>query len=354
MLFPLTLLTLASAISASPLAATAASDETPIPVILWHGLGDNYAADGIKDVIALIEETNPGTFVYPIHLADDASGDRSASFLGNTTEQIAKACADIAAHPILSTAPALDAVGFSQGGLFLRAYVERCNTPPVRSLVTFGSPHNGIADYAPCGTTDWLCKGAMALLHTNTWSNFVQSRLVPAQYYRDLDSETGRPSDSYLDSSNLLADINNERLLKNTTYAKNIAKLDNFVLYEFANDTTVLPKESEWFAEVNVTSAEVTPLKKRAIYKEDWLGLKALDEKGGLIFKTAPGGHMQLTDKVLVDAFKTYFGPKTLGKATMKKAVKSVKPCHKKEGKKAHKQEHEETGFVIQVESLEL
>lgn len=319
MLLPITLLTLTTAISASPLIQTAASDDTPLPVILWHGLGDNFAADGIASVISLIEETNPGTFVYPIRLADDASGDRSASFLGNTTEQIAKACADIAAHPILSTAPALDAVGFSQGGLFLRAYVERCNSPPVRSLVTFGSPHNGIADFAPCGPTDWLCKGAMALLRTNTWSSFVQSRLVPAQYYRDVDPETGRPSDSYLESSNLLADINNERALKNKQYAKNIAKMENFVLYEFANDTTVLPKESEWFAEVNVTSAEVTPLKKRALYKEDWIGLRALDEKGGLVFKTAPGQHMQLTDEVLVEAFKTYFGPEKSNKMVLYK-----------------------------------
>jgi len=310
MKLPLTVLALTTAISASPLTkTTTASDDTPLPVILWHGLGDNYAADGINDVAALIEETHPGTFVYPIRLAEDPSGDRSASFLGNTSEQIAKACADIAAHPILSTAPAIDALGFSQGGLFLRGYVERCNTPPVRSLVTFGSPHNGIADYTPCGATDRLCKGAMALLHVNTWSSFVQSRLVPAQYYRTLDEDTGLPTDEYLEYSNLLADLNNERALKNKTYAKNIAKLENFVLYEFANDTTVLPKESEWFAEVNITSAEVTPLKKRDLYKEDWLGLRSLDEKGGLVFKTAPGGHMQLSEEVLGQAFKKYFGP---------------------------------------------
>lgn len=352
MLLAILLLMLTTAISALPLISTAASDDTPLPVILWHGLGDNYAADGISEVVSLIEETNPGTFVYPISLADDASGDRSASFFGNTTEQIAQVCADIAAHPILSSAPALDAVGFSQGGLFLRAYVERCNSPPVRSLVTFGSPHNGIADFASCGPTDWLCKGGMALLRGQPWSSFVQSKLVPAQYYRDVDPETGRPSDSYLEFSNLLADINNERALKNKQYAKNIAKMENFVLYEFANDTTVLPKESEWFAEVNVTSAEVTPLKKRAIYKEDWLGLRALDEKGGLIFKTAPGQHMQLTDEVLVDAFKTYFGPEKSGKMVVYKGVK--KPCHKKGSKKSGKKEPIAAEPTIQIANLEL
>lgn len=257
----------------------------------------------------LIQDIHPGTFVYPIRLAEDPSGDRSATFLGNTTEQIAMVCEDLANHPILSTAPAVDAVGFSQGGLFLRAYVERCNFPPVRSLVTYGSPHNGIAAYAGCGTTDWLCKGAMALLHSNTWSSFVQSRLVPAQYYRDLDPETGLPSEDYLEYSNLLADINNERELKNTTYAANLASLSHLVMFAFAEDTTVVPKESEWFADVNSTSEEVTYLKDRKLYKEDWIGLKALDKKGGLVFKTAPGEHMRLTDKVLNGTFKEYFGP---------------------------------------------
>jgi palmitoyl-protein thioesterase len=43
-----------------------------------------------------------------------------------------------------------DGIGFSQGGLFLRAYAEKCNQPAVRRLITFGSPHNGkqnVLDY---------------------------------------------------------------------------------------------------------------------------------------------------------------------------------------------------------------
>jgi palmitoyl-protein thioesterase len=70
-----------------------------------------------------------------------------------------------------------------------------------------------------------------------------------------------------------------------------------------------VPKETAWFADVNLTSAEITPLKERDVYKEDWLGLKKLDKKGGLIFESTPGEHMRLTDEVLIDAFKTYFGP---------------------------------------------
>jgi len=33
-------------------------------------------------------------------------------------------------------------------------------------------------------------------------------------------------------------------------------------------------------------------LEKRKIYKEDWIGLKILDEKNGLVFLEAEGGHV--------------------------------------------------------------
>ena len=277
------------------------NNDTPLPLIIWHGLGDNYAADGIASVAELAEKVNPGTFVYVIRLDEDATADRTATFFGNVTTQIEKVCADLATHPILSTAPAVDALGFSQGGQFLRGYIERCNFPPVRSLVTFGSQHNGISEFQACGATDWVCHGAQGLLRSNTWSSFVQSRLVPAQYFRD-----PMQYEQYLDSSNFLADINNERVLKNKTYKENLEKLEQFVMYMFEDDETVIPKESGWFAEVEDT--KVTPLKERDIYKEDWIGLKTLDKKGALKFLTTPGGHMSLSDKLLKKVFKEFYG----------------------------------------------
>ncbi|KAK4169882.1 palmitoyl-protein thioesterase 1 [Cladorrhinum sp. PSN259] len=277
-------------------------DDTPLPVVIWHGLGDTYNADGMRQVAELADKINPGTLVYPIRMDDSAARDRYDSFVGNLTEHVEKACADIAAHPILSTAPAIDAVGFSQGGQFLRAYVERCNKPPVRSLVTFGSQHNGIIRFRDCAVTDWVCRVAMAVLKGSPWSGTVQSKLVPAQYFRDPEE-----LDQYLEHSNFLADINNERALKNVEYKKNIAKLENFVMYMFDEDTTVIPKETSWFEEV--IGEEATPLRARKLYTEDWLGLRELDRKGGLKFRTAPGEHMQLSEEILSEAFGDFFGP---------------------------------------------
>ena len=244
--------------------------------------------------------------MYYIRLGPDPSADRTATFLGNLTEHIAQVCEDLAAHPILSTAPAINGLGFSQGGQFLRAYVERCNNPPVANLVTFGSQHNGIAEFQNCKAGDWLCQGAQALLKGNTWSNFVQSRLVPAQYFRKEEE-----LDKYLESSNFLADVNNERALKNETYKTNLMKLEKFAMYMFSEDITVIPKESAWFSEVNATTGEETKLKDRQLYKEDWLGLKALDQAGKLDFLIAEGGHMVLSEELLNATFKRYFAPRT-------------------------------------------
>jgi palmitoyl-protein thioesterase len=310
-LLPLSTLLLLTQTLASPLSRT---ESKPLPLLIWHGLGDNYAADGLHEVGDLANKTNPGTYVYYIRLDEDPGTDRTATFLGNVTEQIAQVCRDISEHDVLSQAPELNAIGFSQGGQFLRGLVERCgDTIKIRNLVTFGSQHNGIAKYQICKDGDWLCKGYIGLLKANTWGTWVQSHLVPSQYFKATNDSTGEPTSDYLDNSNFLADINNERVLKNVTYAKNLADLDNFVMYLFEDDTTVIPKESGWFAYTNGTDGSVTELRKRDIYKEDWIGLKKLDEKGGLHFKTTEGGHMQLGEKVLTEVFETWFAPGKTG-----------------------------------------
>lgn len=283
-------------------------DNIPIPVIVWHGLGDSVLNDGLKSIADFIESIYPGTYVHLISPVENPSSDKSATFFGNLTTQIDYVCTTLAADPILSAVPAVDAVGFSQGGQFLRGYIERCGhwAPKVRNLLTFGSQHNGIAEFQKCkSSTDLICQAANALLKSSTvWSQYIQSHLVPAQYYRNIDD-----FEQYLEFSNFLPDVNNERKHKNITYKENLAALENFVMVVFEDDQTVIPKESGWFAEVNATDSRVTNLTDRAIYKEDWIGLKQLDEKGGLVFESVKGGHMELHDKDLKRLFKRYFGP---------------------------------------------
>ncbi|KAI7089397.1 palmitoyl-protein thioesterase 1 precursor [Hortaea werneckii] len=284
----------------------------PLPLLIWHGLGDTYDADGLRETGKLVEQLHPGTYVYYVRVAESSTEDRTGTFFGNITTQIAQVCKDIHSDSNLTGKDGeirADALGFSQGGQFLRGLLERCDGLSFRSLVTFGSQHNGIQQFPACSDYDFLCKGATNLIKGNAWTDYVQNRVVPAQYYRTLNDSTGLPTQDYLQHSNFLADVNNERSARSQVYADQVASMENFVMYVFEEDVTVIPKESGWFAEVNGTTGEVTPLRERQMYKEDWLGLKRLDEKGGLELKKHPNGHMQLEDKILVDAFQTYFGP---------------------------------------------
>ncbi|KAF1345081.1 Alpha/Beta hydrolase protein [Delphinella strobiligena] len=310
-------LSLAAALTSAPAppintAATPSTNATtkPLPLIIWHGLGDRYDADGIASVAALAQQLHPGTYVYPIRLSPDGSTDSRSTFFGNMTTYLTSVCANLTSDPLLSsTNTRVDALGFSQGGQFLRGLLERCEGVRVRSLVTFGSQHNGIAKFQECGTWDLLCRGAMAAVKGNAWGEWVQGNIVPAQYYREVNESTGLGSEEYVLHSNFLADVNNEGETKNRVYRRRLAGLERFVMYVFEEDKTVLPKESGWFADVNATSLEVTELRNRTMYKEDWLGLRELDEKDALVFRTAPGAHMRLTDKVLTEAFNDFFGP---------------------------------------------
>lgn len=165
--------------------------------------------------------------------------------------------------------------------------MERCNDPPVRSLITWGSQHFGINDLPDCESDMFWCRQAQNLIRWGVWNPWVQSHVIQAQYFRDT-----RRLDQYLEHSAFLADINNERADKNPEYKKRLATLERFVMIRFANDTTVRPLGSSWFDDVNAKGGQVA-LREHPIYTEDWLGLRELDEQGRLLRESLPGQHMQ-------------------------------------------------------------
>nr|POE67119.1 palmitoyl-protein thioesterase 1 [Quercus suber] len=308
----------------------------PLPLLIWHGLGDKFDNPGLADVSDLVQRIHPGTPVHIIRLGETGDADRTATFFGNVSAQIAQVCHDLLHDPVLApfhhpntSSLAVNALGFSQGGQFLRGLLQRCEPLRVRTLVTFGSQHNGIAQFQRCTSTwDYVCRAASALLQSNAFSATAQRRVVPAQYFRpyraltssssssavaDDDDDDDDDDDAYLAHSAFLADVNNERPRKNPRYAARIAALRRFVMFVFADDQTVLPRESGWFADVDASpdaaKRVVTPLRERTLYKEDWLGLRALDERGGLVFREVPGRHMEFREGVLEDTIREFFAP---------------------------------------------
>ncbi|KAF8626861.1 hypothetical protein AX15_004681 [Amanita polypyramis BW_CC] len=188
------------------------------------------------------------------------------------------------------------------GGQFLRAYVERYNQPPVNNLITFGSQHMGISDVPLCSTYDFLCQVARRAVKGAVYGHWAQENLVQAQYFRD-------PSnyEAYLSSNHFLASINNEVMdQKNDTYAHNLSSLNKLVLVVFTEDKTVVPKESSLFGSEVVEeallggqaaislSSTIVPMRMQRLYVEDWIGLRTLDERGGVVLENCEGAHMEL------------------------------------------------------------
>lgn len=77
-----------------------------------------------------------------IRTNEDGGADSKETLFGNMNSMLAKVADDLKALDELKGG--FDAVGLSQGGVFMRAYVERYGLeegyPKVRNLITLGSP----------------------------------------------------------------------------------------------------------------------------------------------------------------------------------------------------------------------
>jgi len=243
----------------------------------------------------LIEDQIPGIYVYSVMVGDSIEQDKRSGFIGNVNDQLEQVYGKIKNDPKLSGG--FDAIGFSQGGQFLRGLVERYNDPPVRNLISIGGQHQGVFGFPDCDPEKWdLCETIRDLLDI-AYLPTVQNISVQAQYWQDPTRQ-----DVYTNASIFLADINNQKEEKSAVYKKHLESVDNFVLVLFENDTVVIPRESEWFAFYTPgQDQEITDLKDSQIYKEDWIGLKTLDETGRLAFLQTPGNHLDFTDEWFIE-----------------------------------------------------
>jgi len=278
-----------------------AAGATPRPLVLWHGLGDSHASPGMVEFASMIQDIHPGIFIHSVYIEKELDKDRQAGFYGNVNEQLDSVSQQLAAIPELKAG--FDGIGFSQGGQFLRAYVERYNSPPIHNLLTFGSQHMGISDIPICRPLDLLCQAARRATKQAVYSPWAQANLVQAQYFRD-------PAnlDTYLSANTFLTSINNEDpLYRNQTYADNFASLNTLVLILFTQDKTVVPKESSWFGSEVIddefiseqrvlSSRSIIPMHLQPLYVEDWIGLRRLDEQGAVVFEICEGEHMRIGD----------------------------------------------------------
>ncbi|KAF9562917.1 hypothetical protein EC968_005046 [Mortierella alpina] len=284
----LSLATLAACAGSATTTTAAAGPISLKPIVFYHGMGDSAHSKGMVQVFESIQDIAPGIFIHSISLAASESDDQRAGFFGNVNNQVEQVCEQLKA--ITELKDGFNAVGFSQGGQFLRAYVQRCDGPPVHNLVTVGSQHGGVSDIPGCvQAEDASCRLMRTIARRGVYSGYVRDHIVQAQYYKD-----PRNIERYLERNIFLPDINNELVIKNATYAKRLSSINKLVMFMFEDDITVKPKETAWFGFEN-ENGEIIDLEDQDQYKQDWLGLKTMDHTGKLVFDVLEGEHMQFS-----------------------------------------------------------
>ena len=280
--------------------------ETPAHVVVfWHGMGD-YGADensmGVLQRAALDAVGEETTCVKSLMFGASASRDRWAGYVGHVNAQVDAVCELLASDRAVKHAQGYHGYGFSQGGQFMRAVVERCaSRVKAKTLVTFGAQHMGVESIPGCGddgdaptmTCKWLNRAASSV-SASAWARW---NVVQAQYFRD--TRTHESYQRYLETNVFLPEINNEgQDNENVEYRNAMASLEKLVCVMFENDDMVYPKESSWFGSRVIGVGNRTTVvpydQNESIYAS--LGLDALDADGRIELILVPNArHLEFT-----------------------------------------------------------
>jgi len=240
----------------------------------------------------LIEKNMTGSsYVHSLMIGKNVIEDETNGFFLNVNDQITMACGLIKNDTNLANG--YNAMGFSQGGQFLRAVAQRCPEPPMLNLISIGGQHQGVFGLPKCpmNITPKLCDEIRQLLNLGAYNSIVQDRLVQAEYWHDPLNEK-----EYRDVSVFLADINQEKTY-NDAYRTNLLKLKNLVLVKFNQDSMVVPIDSEWFGFYDPGQEKtIYQMEQSVLYTNDTLGLQTLDKSGRVHKLAVDGDHLQFSD----------------------------------------------------------
>lgn len=165
-----------------------------------------------------------------------------------------------------------------------------CNNPPVKNLITFGSPHAGTADIPACDKESVSCSLMRSIVKNGVYWNWIQNSIVQAQYYK-----TWQNLDRYYKANIFLPDLNQEGpfITLKKEYRERLLSLERLVLVRFINDTIIKPRDSAWFSFFD-ESGQIKDIHDQDWYKNDTLGIKSLDASDRIEFLSLPGTHMQI------------------------------------------------------------
>jgi len=249
-----------------------------IPTVLMHGIVGE--AEQLSHTRDLLSKYFPGMYTVSIEIGNFPKFD---SVFMSLDEQIDSFCKQLASDKNLTNG--INLIGYSQGGVIARSYLERCNNPPVINFISWVSPQGGQFGVPNLGN---LSSDALDdIFDCCAYDEGVQDLFSFASYWRD-----PWQLDNYVEYCQVLPDINNERSKKNASYKKNILNLKNFVYSYSEVDVTLKPKETGWFGVFAPNSEDVViPLEQTDLWNKDWIGLKTLYNQGKLHKFSTNCGH---------------------------------------------------------------
>uniref|UniRef100_A0A8D0L8T5 palmitoyl-CoA hydrolase n=1 Tax=Sphenodon punctatus TaxID=8508 RepID=A0A8D0L8T5_SPHPU len=242
------------------------------PVVIVHGLFDSPS--DFQQLLGFINETHPGTNVTVVDLFDRGE---SLKPLWQQVEGFRHAI-----YPIMqNAADGVHLVCYSQGGLICRGILSTMPDHNVDTFISLSSPQMGQygLDYLRWLFPKHMKSNLYRLCYTQLGQDFSICNYWNDPHHRDL----------YLNNSNFLALLNDERINPNATdWKKNLLRIRKLVLIGGPDDGVITPWQSSMFAfyDVNETVRDMTS---QLVYLQDTFCLKTLYARGDIRFYTMPG-----------------------------------------------------------------
>ncbi|KAH9127860.1 hypothetical protein AeMF1_001900 [Aphanomyces euteiches] len=276
------------------------------PVVMMHGMNDAGHNGHMERLRTVVSDTLDGAYVTSVQIGRNVQEDEYNSVHLTMDEQVARFAAIVARDPNLRKG--FHGIGFSQGGLIIRGYIERFNDPPVIGFLACHSPLAGIGSLPICNPKDFFCRQLNKFFGEFAYSNELQHKLAQSNYYRD-------PTriNEYLHHVRYLPDINNERAETNATYKNNFASLRQLIMVRALRDTQISPIMSSWFgAYKDGDWSTILPMNETAWYQSDSFGLKTLHTSGRVTMYETPDNHLQFSDETLAKWVHDHFRPESM------------------------------------------